>query len=177
MMKAPLKIEWVWAMANKWTFEITFVYDLLQQYLKVATNVLVPFAGETRFSHKQCTYIDIEDGRPPPYIKGDSLEVLPTLVKDKKKYDLIISDPPFSMFQAVHTYGNKRLQDITYIKQNYVLLCRPGGRIIHFGFNSTGMGHNRGFLRERLIIMNFGGSHNDMEILIEKRIEGSLDSH
>ena len=145
----------------------------IQQYLlKIVQKhqkILIPFAGEYRFPKmgKQWTYIDIEPDKPQPYLQGNTLDLLPTLTD---KFDLIISDPPYSFFQAHTTYKNKDLISMTAIKEEYNRLLVGGGQIIHFGFNSTGMGKIRGFEKMELCIVNQGGNHNDILILREQKL-------
>lgn len=169
------KFQYEWAMGNIWTFEITCIATLLAQEVWSHKHILVPFAGMTRWhKHPDITYIDLDATRPDPKIVGDALEILPQLVAQGKKYDLIISDPPFSFHQAVHSYGNEKLQDITYIKRMYDQLLVPGGVIIHFGFNSTGMGMMRQYKKEKLMIVALGGSHNDILVLKERKMKQTL---
>jgi hypothetical protein len=164
-----MNLSRTFCMPNKWTFEMKPIHDLLVKYIFKARKVLIPFAGMTRFSGlnlPEITYIDIDTTRPQPCLYGDCLEVMATL---KSKYDLIISDPPFCFFQAVHTYHNQKLQDISYAKELYEKLLTPNGMIIHFGFNSTGMGETRGYEKKEILLVNQGGSHSDLIITIEQR--------
>jgi len=172
-----MKLTWQWAMPNKWTFQMKPILAFVEKELFKHTSVLIPFGGMKRWpQHPGMTYIDIEEGRPKPYLLEDCRDVMQELTKQGKKYSLIISDPPFSMFQAVHSYGNTKMQDITYVRQLYDQLLLPGGIIIHCGFNSTGMGITRGYQKQELLVVNCGGSHNDFLILKEKKMQSSLDN-
>ena len=160
-----MKMSYAWSIPNKWTFQMKPILNFITPHIYRAKNILVPFAGEFRFNHSDVTYIDLH--KYPRVIQGDAREILPTL---KDKYDLIISDPPYTFFQAVHSYGNKKLQDITFMKQHYDRLLVPGGKIIHCGFNSTGMGKKRNYKKLHLLVVACGGSHNDYLILLEQKI-------
>ena len=96
------------------------------------------------------------------------------LINQGKKYDLIILDPPFTYFQAVHMYDNKKMQDITYIKNLTDKLLTNDGIVIICGFNSTGMNskkYNRNYEKLELLLLNHGGSHNDTIIIKTRRVK------
>lgn len=155
-------------MPNKWTFEIKPV----KEYLQATTlfgYTLFPFAGKTRILDSPThLHIDINPDMNPD-ILGDSRDVLKTFVEDYRRFNTIVLDPPFSFFQAVRTYGNKKMSDISYIKDLCNQLLLPRGKVISFGFNSTGMGKKRGYIKQELHIFNHGGNHNDMMMLVERK--------
>jgi hypothetical protein len=162
-------------MPDKWTFQIPVIADFISKYLFKAKNVLFPFAGQTRYpAHPSIDYIDIDPTVPKPVIVGNTLDILPQLVQQNKKYDLIISDPPFTFCQCLRRYKNKDFQEISICKKYYDDLLNADGRIIHFGFNSTGMGLKRGYKKEVLFVVNHGGSHNDLLILVERKMVQTL---
>lgn len=170
-----MKMSYAWAMPNKWTFQMKPIKEFVEKEIFKHKQILIPFAGQQRWeAHTGITYIDIEADRPFPYLHGDCREVMKGLVQSGMKYDCIISDPPFSFFQAVHSYGNEKLQDITYCKRLYDKLLKPGGIIIHCGFNSTGMGLKMRYKKIELLVVNCGGSHNDFLILKERKMQQTL---
>jgi len=166
-----MRMFYAWAMPDKCTFNIKPIKEFILKEIVRHKRILIPFAGWTRFHKPGITYIDIESNRPKPYIQGDCLEILG---KIKQKYDLIILDPPFTYFQAVRTYHNKKLQEISIIKNLCDRLLKPRGVIIHCGYNTTGMGKKRGYKKTDLLIVNTGGSHNDFLILKERKIQTKL---
>ena len=88
-------------------------------------------------------------------------------------YDLIILDPPFTFFQAVHSYNNKKMQDVTHIRNLADKLLINNGIVISCGFNSTGLNskkYNRNYEKLEILLINHGGSHNDTIILKERKI-------
>ena len=167
-----MNFTYKWCMPDKWTFNMKPVLTFIERELFKHKKVLIPFAGMKRWvTHTGITYIDIEADRPEPCIVGDCLDILPMLTE---KYDLIILDPPFSFFQAVHSYQNVKMQDITRIKQLCDGLLTTNGVMIHCGFNSTGMGKKYGYVKEKLLLVNTGGSHNDFIILQERKKQKTL---
>ena len=168
-----MKLLYHWSMPNKETFKMTPIRVFIEtEMLKhFEEEILIPFAGWFRFPNlHKITYIDIMPNLPQPYIRGDCINVLPDLIDKGRLFSLIILDPPYTMFQAVHMYNNKRMQDITHVRELCLKLLKPGGVVISCGYNSTGMSKKRGFKKEELLIVNCGGSHNDFLVLKEKHI-------
>ena len=94
----------------------------------------------------------------------------------QETFDSVIFDPPYTMYQAVHSYEGNMIQDITACRNSLTQLIKPGGIIISLGYNSTGMGKHRGFKKIKLLLVNNGGSHNDIIVLVERRVQAKLSS-
>jgi hypothetical protein len=156
-----------------WTFKIKPIKQYVDKHIREAKNILIPFAGQIRFPYPNVTYIDIMDNMPVPYIKGDSFEILPQLVKEGNKYDLIISDPPYTAHQSVVSYGNSKFQQISILKHFYNQLLEENGVVIHFGFNSSVFGAKYSYVKEELLIINLGMSHNDILVLKERKVKNA----
>lgn len=86
-------------------------------------------------------------------------------------FDTVILDPPYTAFQAVHSYGLKKQQDISHARDVTEWVLKPGGKVITLGFNSTGMSKSRGFTKERIALVNCGASHNDILVVSERRVQ------
>jgi len=83
--------------------------------------------------------------------------------------DGIIYDPPYSITQA-RQYGKKEYASMKYwaeCKNEMARIIRPGGKAICFGWNSMGLGKNRGFVIRRILLVPHGGSKNDTIITVE----------
>lgn len=171
-----MKMSYAWSMPDKQTFRMKPIKIFIQKEMlnHLHENILVPFAGWFRFNGKGITYIDILKDLPKPYILGDCMDIMWNFIKKGRKFSLIISDPPYSMYQAVRTYGNLRMQDITRVRNLYSQLLSDNGVVISCGYNSTGMSKKRGFKKTKLLVVNCGGSHNDFLILKEKKIQTTL---
>ena len=87
----------------------------------------------------------------------------------QKKFDTVIFDPPYTAYQAIKTYGGKKAQQVSHARDVVEYVLRPGGRVLSLGFNSTGMGEGRGFTKEGILLVNGGGSHNDIIVVSERR--------
>ena len=92
----------------------------------------------------------------------------------EESFDSVIFDPPYTMYQAVHNYDGHMIQDITACRNSLSQLLKPGGIIISLGYNSTGMGKHRGYKKTKILLVNNGASHNDIIILVEKKVQSKL---
>ena len=54
-------------------------------------------------------------------------------------------------------------------KNEIARIIKPGGKAICFGWNSMGLGKNRGFKMERILLVPYGGSKNDTIVTVEKK--------
>jgi hypothetical protein len=85
-------------------------------------------------------------------------------------YNTVVFDPPYTAYQAVKTYGRKA-QLVSHARDVVEFVLAPGGRVVSLGFNSTGMGAGRGFEKESIALVNGGGSHNDIILMSERKVE------
>ena len=171
-----MRIERVWAMPNKWTFQIKPIAKLLKEEMNDGTWI-DPFCGESSLA--QITN-DIN-----PRIKAqdhvDAFEFL-----ENCKYinaDGVLFDPPYSVRQVAECYkqfgykvDNKTTQANWYSdrKDAVARVIKPNGKAICFGWNSNGLGKNRGFGLERILLVPHGGPHNDTIVTVERKINTSL---
>ena len=165
-----------YTLPNKWTFEIPEIKRYLEDVC-AGKKVLFPYAGKTRI--KSCKYSRTIDINPDvlPDIVGDNKDVLLEMVASKVKYDIIVLDPPFSHFQSHATYkldGKKHII-MTIVRDCCDKLLRPKGLIITFGFNSVGMGKKRGYKKRELHVFCHGGNRNDTLMLVEQKVQSSLE--
>jgi len=49
-------------------------------------------------------------------------------------------------------------------------VLKTGGRCISFGWNTNGVGKNREFVTEEILIANHGGSHNDTLVTVDRKV-------
>jgi hypothetical protein len=166
----------------KWTFQSQQIHLIVQEVLN-ATNpatVLVPFAGTTRLQPRlppmEVTYIDPHlnakpDGHHIRAFAEDALEAILQEVQagSRPPFDLIISDPPWSAYQVVHTYQSGRQLPLTWLKDRFAQALAPAGSVLSFAWNSTGMGARRGFRKAKIWLVNNGGNRHDTIITWERR--------
>lgn len=165
-------INRIFAMPNKWTFTIKPIKLLLNRYFDTNSNWCDPFAG--KYS--------------PAQIKNDlngnfefCMDALKFLQSRKnEEFDGVLFDPPYSITQAKRCYEGRGM-DLLTIKPTSMLywseckneisrILKPNGIVICFGWTSMGLGVNRGFRMQEILLVPHGGSRNDTIVTIEKRI-------
>lgn len=154
------KLYYFWDMPHRNTFKIPTVKMILNNY-SVGLGWIDPFANLG--SPAEITN-DIDESMPTTY----HLDALDFLLSLKGTYKGILLDPPYSMHQAVHTYNNKKLRDLTPVYDRAACLVDIS---IHFGWNSNGLGLRRGFVTEEIYLIAHGGSHNDTIVTIQRKID------
>lgn len=167
-----MKIERVWAMPNKWTFTIKPIKELLAE--EVWDGVWVdPFAGEN--SPASITN-DLRKNMPTTH-HMDALEFLRGL--DTASCDGVLLDPPYSLRQISEHYKEAGIKVTGWhtsagwgsaIKNETARVIKPGGKAICFGWSSMGIGKNRGFKMERVLLVPHGGSKNDTIVTVEIKL-------
>lgn len=169
-----MEIARKWAMPNKWTFTIKPIADLLRE--EVNSGLWCdPFAGEN--SPAQVTN-DINPVRPTTH-HMDALAFLKSL--ESNAYDGVLFDPPYSITQAKVCYDGHGMElletkptSMKYwgdCKNEIARITKRGGKVICFGWNSMGIGLNRGFKMQRILLVPHGGSKNDTLVTVEQKIE------
>lgn len=168
-----------WAMPSKDTFTIKPINELLKKYVgynslfgKLNGLWIDPFAGEN--SPAQETN-DHNPKKPTKYHL--EAEEFVNLFEDDY-FDGALFDPPYSYRQVSEHYkviGKKATQlDTSTRFYNKVLnplanKIKIGGICISFGWNSNGMGLNRGFEIIEILLVAHGGHHNDTIVTVEKK--------
>ena len=161
-----IKIERIWNMPSKWTFTIKPIKELLEE--EIVGLVADPFAGKNSPAQEQndiqedCGNIDADHKDALLWLKG----------KRDKRYDTVLYDPPYSITQA-RQYGKKEYASMKYwadCKNEIARIIKPGGKAICFGWNSMGLGKNRGFEMTRILLVAHGGSKNDTICTVENKL-------
>lgn len=165
-MNKEMKIERKWAMPNRWTFTIKPIAELLKN--EVIGLIADPFAGKYSPAQEQNDInedlgnFDADHKDALEWLKGKRME----------KYDTVLFDPPYSITQA-RQYGKKEFSSMKYwadCKNEIARIIKPGGKAICFGWNSMGLGKNRGFEMKRILLVAHGGSKNDTICTVEIKI-------
>ena len=149
-------------MPNKWTFTIKPIKKLLDEVVD-GNNWIDPFAGENGYLYASYTN-DIEKE------KIDALTFLKGFENDFA--DGVLYDPPYSITQA-RMYGKKEFASMKYwadCKNEIARILKPGGKAICFGWNTMGLGKNRGFEMQRILIVPHVGSKNDTLVTVETKL-------
>lgn len=160
-----MKIERIWAMPNKWTFTIKPIAELIAEE-KGDGRWCDPFAGDN-------SPAELRNDISPDRKASTHLDALHFL-KNQKSNDFngVFYDPPYSITQA-RMYGKKEFSSMKYwadCKNEIARIIVPGGKAICFGWNSMGLGKNRGFRMERILLVAHGGSKNDTICTVEVKV-------
>ena len=168
-----MKISKAWAMPNRWTFSIPPIKELIERYCHDEQDWIDPFCGESTYAIcRNDLNPDVEG-----FINIDALEFL-TLQKDL--YDGAFYDPPYSMRQASECYKKFGKENLTAtvtsmkywadVKNVMGTLIKPNGLVICCGWNSNGLGNNRGFEMIEILLVAHGGSRNDTIVTVERKL-------
>lgn len=164
-----------WAMPNKETFKIYPINKLLHRYTDNLDGVVLdPFSnGEKQF----CTVNnDLNENIECDY-HLDAIEFL-RMFKGKS-VDMVLYDPPYSPRQVSECYKGvgktvTQLDTSAHFRSSHLdqiaSVLKIGGRCISFGWNTNGVGKNRGFVTEEILIVNHGGSHNDTLVTVDRKV-------
>lgn len=164
-----LRIERIWAMPNKWTFKIKPIKALLDS--EVNGFCCDPYCGENGNKYAQVTN-DLALGGI------DALEFL----KQQKanEFDCVLLDPPYSLRQVSEHYKKAGVKitgwhtSVGYnssLKNEAARIIKTNGKCICFGWNSMGLGKNRGFKMIRILLVPHGGSKNDTIVTVETKLQ------
>ena len=172
-----MKIKRVWAMPSRWTFTIKPIKELLA--VEVGAGLFQkqiwvdPFAGEN--SPAQETN-DLNPARPTKY-HMEALDFLKMF--DDESVDGVLFDPPYSPRQVKECYQgigrntvaeNTKQSFYSNAKNEIKRILKPKGKVICFGWNSMGLGKNRGFEMTRILLVAHGGSKNDTICTVETKL-------
>ena len=170
-----MNIKRIWAMPNSKTFTIKPIKELVESYVQSAAVIIDPFANS-------CKYRTITNDLNPEFDTTYHLDALDFLkMQPSESADLVLYDPPYSISQAAEmykAYGKDKLE-INVANMKYWASCKdevarilkPNGIAICCGWNSNGIGINRGFEMVEMLIVAHGGSKNDTIVTAEKRIQ------
>lgn len=166
-------ISKVWAMPNGDTFSIKPIKAFLERWLDGAETIVDPFAKDSLIG----TIRNDLNPETAAQTHMDALAFLKTLADNSA--DAVLIDPPYSITQAAQLYkqyGKDKLEinvaNMKYwaeIKNEAARICKRGGCVLCFGWNTNGLGKGRGFTMEEVLIVNHGGSKNDTLCSAERK--------
>ena len=163
--------ERVWSMPNGNTFTIKPIKEFVEVEVNKGGVIVDPFANS-------CKYGTITNDLNPEFdttYHMDALKFLQSI--ETESADLVLYDPPYSISQASElykSYGREKLE-VNVANMKYWALCKDnvarilkvGGRVICCGWNTNGLGKNRGFEMTNILIVAHGGSKNDTLVTLE----------
>ena len=165
-------INRTWEMPNSNTFDIKCINKLIHKYLRVDYESIDPFANKS-------TLARITNDLNPIYghdYQMDAIDFL-KMFKDNS-IDFVFYDPPYSLRQVSECYKNVGIAVTTQTTQSswrtkhineIQRIVKPGGIVMCFGWNSSGIGKVRNFEMVEILLVAHGGSHNDTIVTVERK--------
>jgi hypothetical protein len=159
------------AMANKWTFQIPPIKELLERYVGNGKGWVDPYAGENSMAEYT------NDHNPERKTKYH-LDAKEFCEKLEGKFDGILFDPPYSYRQITEHYKVMGLKanrlDTSYnfyrrVMNVIIPKLKVGSYAISFGWNSNGFGKKYGFEIIEILLVAHGGHHNDTIVTVERK--------
>lgn len=164
-----IKIERVWGMPNKNTFDVIPIKKLLEE--EVLDGLWIdPFANKNKIA-------TITNDLNPEYETDYHMDALEFLkIFEDNFVDGVLYDPPYSPRQVSECYKNfgyevtNKTTNSSYWskhKKEISRILKPNGKVITFGWNSGGIGKTNGFEIQRILLVPHGGWHNDTICTVE----------
>lgn len=165
-------------MPNAETFSVKPIGEFVKRYLALATTSVDPFARNRDWA----TFTNDIDPNTKAQSHQDAEAFLADLAAKNVNVDLALFDPPYSPRQISEHYRSAGLTVTQEDTQSARLYRRvrdaldkivsPGGVVLSFGWQSTGMGIGRGYNLVETMLVTHGGAHNDTICIAE--IKSSL---
>jgi hypothetical protein len=169
-----------WAMPNSETFSILPIRALLKRYIEPGMVVIDPFARNSKIG------TITNDLNPETSAQNhlDATEFLAGLAGEKVRADVVLFDPPYSPRQVSECYQGVG-RDVTMrdtqmgpmfgeMRSLIDRLIPTGGIVISCGWNTTGMGSERQYRLEEILIVPHGGVHNDTLVTVERKMQSGF---
>lgn len=170
-----MNINREWAMPNSDTFSVPPIGEFVKKYLVNSKVSVDPFARNKEWA----TYTNDLNPQTSAQYHLDALEFMEGLAEQGVKADLVIFDPPYSPRQLAECYkqvGRKATMQDTQAKswsdwKNAIAnIITAKCIVLSFGWNTVGMGKNRGFEIAEILMVCHGGQHNDTICMAETRL-------
>lgn len=162
-------IQRFWEMPSKWTFKMRVMKGVLAKY-RVGKNWADPFAG----CYSPAEFTNDIEGRVA-HSEMDGLEFLSTLTTNSVTG--VLFDPPYSVEQCLRRYTPKqggtagRAEYWSQCKNQIARILVPTGIVISCCWDSSGLGKERGFTIQEIVLICHGACHHDTIVTIETKNE------
>lgn len=169
LINQNVRIERIWSMPNKNTFEVKPIHDLIVEEMTDGTWI-DPFANRNKLA---TITNDLSEEFDTDY-HLDALDFMKMF--GDASVDGVLYDPPYSPRQVSECYNNVGFNvtwDTTKAsfwgnhKREISRIVKVGGKVITFGWNSGGIGYKYGFEITRILMVPHGGWHNDTICTVE----------
>jgi len=167
-------------MPNSNTFDIKCIRRLIEHYSHFVKDdwlSIDPFANKSRLAK-------VTNDLNPEYncnFHMDATDFLKTF--ESNSVGLVYYDPPYSLRQVSECYKSVGIEVTTETTQSswktkhineIMRIVSAGGIVMCFGWNSNGIGKERGFEMLEILLVAHGGSHNDTICTVERKSQTTL---
>ena len=165
-------------MPNKNTFHIPPIKELLGRYVVDKKDWIDGFARGSRWAE---TTNDIN----AEYSTTHNLEAMEFFSSfDRESIQGVLFDPPYSLTQAAYSYKQhgeglssvnpNKMEYWARLKDQVASIIKPNGLCISLGWNTMGLGKNRGFKKLEILLVPHGGTRNDTIVTVEQKVTQEL---
>lgn len=171
-----IRMERIWSMPNKNTFEVRPIHALIVEEMTEGTWI-DPFANRNKLA---TITNDLSEEFDTDY-HLDALDFMKMF--EDNSVDGVLYDPPYSPRQVSECYNNVGYNvtwDTTKAsfwgnhKREISRIVKIGGKVITFGWNSGGIGYKYGFEITRILMVPHGGWHNDTICTVEVKTHAGI---
>ena len=178
-----MKVERVFAMANRWTFTIRPIRELISLYMGDSSPWVDPFAGHNSPAH-------ITNDINPETETDHHLDAIEFMnLFNNESVMGVLNDPPFSIRQIKDSYNGHGLEQNPcstkykqQMKQEINRVLMPSGYVISFGWNSNGCSiyrqrskHHDQLEKIHILLIAHGMDKNDTIMTVERKIQEKLE--
>lgn len=167
-------------MPNSETFSILPIRALLKRYIEPGMVVIDPFARNSKIG----TITNDLNPETSAEHHLDACEFLDLMIGVRARAEIVIFDPPYSPRQIMECYqaiGRKMMQSDAHhsaawseYKSRIDRLVPTSGLVISCGWNTQGMGIERGYRFEEIMIVAHGSCHNDTLVTVERKMQSGF---
>ena len=157
---------------KKYTFEMPKLYKWTIQNCK--GEVLNLFAGKTILKEIKEIRVDLNKSMSADYYM-DAFEFVQMAKKNGWQYDTVLFDPPYNLRKSREKYMGIYTSELRKIKTEIPYIIKENGFVISYGYDTTGMGRQRGFELIHICIVNHSGDYNDTLCIIERKLQQKIN--
>ena len=166
----------VWAMPSADTFSVGPIGDFVKRYLRASQVSIDPFSRNKTWA----TFTNDLAPDTAAQFHMDAEDFCKKMHDYGVVADLGIFDPPYSPRQISEVYkgvgravGMKETQSgalYRRVRDALDSVISPGGIVLSFGWNSSGMGVKRRYEMLEVLLCAHGGGHNDTICVAERKL-------
>jgi len=174
-----MKFQRYWEMPNSNTFDIQIIRKLIGRYLNQNMFSIDPFANQSKLAK-------VTNDLNPDFKCDYSMDAIDFLkIFKDNSVDFVFYDPPYSLRQVSECYKSVGIEVTTKTTQSswrskhikeITRIVKPGGIVMCFGWNSSGIGKVNRFKLIEILLIAHGGSHNDTICTVERKEFGLFDN-